>query len=107
MAFVLLVAAIAAEIVGTSLLKTTDGFTRLWPTLGCMAAYLASAAALAQAVKSIPISIAYALWSGLGTAAIVAIAILFFHEPLTMVKAFGLILVVAGVVLLNLDGAAH
>nr|WP_205808341.1 multidrug efflux SMR transporter [Micromonospora sp. HNM0581] len=97
--------AIAAEVTGTSLLKATQGFTRLWPTLGLAVAYLAAFALLAQAVKGIPVGVAYAMWSGLGTAAIVAIGAAYLGEPLTLVKGCGVGLVIAGVVLLNLDGA--
>lgn len=105
MAYALLVAAIAAEVAATSLLKATDGFTRLWPSLGCLAGYAFACLALAQAVKTVPVGVAYAMWSGLGTAAIVAIGVVFLGEPLNAVKALGLVLIVAGVVVLNLKGA--
>ncbi|MBX7268116.1 multidrug efflux SMR transporter [Micromonospora sp. Llam7] len=104
MAYVFLLLAIAAEVTGTSLLKATQGFTRLWPTLGLVVAYLVAFALLAQAVKGIQVGIAYAMWSGLGTAAIVAIGAAFLGEPLTVTKVLGVGIVIAGVVLLNLDG---
>lgn len=107
MAYVFLVLAIAAEVAGTSLLKATEGFTRLWPTVGTLSAYAVAFALLAQAVKEIPVGVAYALWSGLGTAAIVAVGAVFLHEPLSAVKVSGIGLVVAGVVVLNLGGATH
>ncbi|GIJ09663.1 DMT family transporter [Micromonospora andamanensis] len=103
MAYVFLLLAIAAEVTGTSLLKATQGFTRLWPTLGLAVAYLTAFALLAQAVKGIPVGVAYAMWSGLGTAAIVAIGAAYLGEPLTLVKICGVALVIAGVVLLNLN----
>ncbi|SCG38949.1 DMT family transporter [Micromonospora coxensis] len=105
MAYVLLVLAIAAEIVGTSLMKATEGFTRLWPTLGLAVAYLTAFYLLSQAVRDIPVSVAYAMWSGLGTAAIAAIGAAFLGEPLTATKLAGIALVVGGVVVLNLGGA--
>ena len=108
MAYVFLFGAIAAELVGTSLMKATEGFTRLWPTLACLAAYAASFTLLSQAVKGIQVGIAYAIWSGVGTAAIVAIGATFLGEPITTVKIAGISLIIAGVVVLNLNnGTAH
>ncbi|MFI5907760.1 DMT family transporter [Dactylosporangium sp. NPDC051541] len=107
MAYVLLGLAIAVEVVGTSLLKATEGFTKLWPTVGVLVAYALAFLFMAQAVKVVPVGVAYAMWSGLGTAAIVAIGAVFLGEPLSLVKVIGVGLVIAGVVVLNLGGAAH
>lgn len=104
MAYLFLLAAIASEVVGTSLLKTTEGFTRLWPTVGCLTAYGVAFALLSQAVKQVPVGVAYAMWSGLGTAAIVTIGVVFFSETLSPIKVLGLGLIIGGVVLLNLGG---
>ncbi len=104
MAFVFLLAAIAAEVFGTSLLKASSGFTRLWPTLGVAGSYLLAFLLLAQVVRDIPVGVAYAMWSGLGTAAIVAVGAVFLGEPLTPTKVVGVALVIAGVVVLNLRG---
>jgi small multidrug resistance pump len=104
-AYLFLLGAIAAEVVGTSLLKATDGFTRLWPTVACLAGYVISFIALSQAVKDVPVGVAYAMWSALGTAAIVAIGAVFLGEPITVVKVIGVSLIIAGVVTLNLGGA--
>ncbi len=106
MPFVFLFVAIAFEVVGTSLLKATDGFSRLWPTVACLGSYVAAFAALAWAIKhDLPVGLAYAMWSGLGTAAIVAIGVVFLHEPLNVTKVAGVLLVIGGVVVLNLGGA--
>lgn len=105
LAYVFLVAAIAAEVVGTSLLRSTDGFTRLGPTAACLGAYAAAIYLLARSVQGLPVGVVYAMWSGLGTVAIVGIAAVFLGEPLTAAKVVGIALVVAGVVLLNLHGA--
>ena len=105
MAYMFLMLAIAAEIFATSLMKSTEGFTRLWPTVICISGYALSLVALSQAVKGVPVGIAYALWSALGTAAIVAIGAAFLGEPITMIKVVGIGLIIAGVVTLNLGGA--
>jgi small multidrug resistance pump len=104
-AYVFLGLAIAVEVIGTSLLKATDGFTRLWPTAGVLAAYTLAFVFMARSVQEVPVGVAYAMWSGLGTAAIVAIGAVFLGEPLSLVKVVGVALVIAGVVVLNLGGA--
>jgi small multidrug resistance pump len=96
--------AIAAELVATSLMKSTEGFTRLWPTVTVLVGYVASFILLAQAVKRIEVGVAYAIWSGVGTAAIVAIGAAFLGESLTIAKVAGIALIIAGVVMLNITG---
>src|SRR5258708_759871 len=105
LAYIFLLGAIATELLGTSLLKATDGLTRPVPSTICLLAYVASTILLAQTVKTIPVGIAYALWSALGTAAIVAIGVMFLKESINAVTVGGVALVIAGVVVLNLGGA--
>lgn len=106
MPYLILLAAIAFEVLGTSLLKATDGFTRLWPTVACLGAYVAAFCALAWAIKQeLPVGVAYAMWAGLGTAAIVAIGVVFLGESISVQKVVGVLLVIGGVVVLNLGGA--
>jgi small multidrug resistance pump len=104
--YLFLALAIAAEVVATSLLKSTVGFTKLWPTVGVLATYAAAFYLLTQSlIRGMQVGVAYALWSGVGTTLIVIIGMLFLQEPLTLTKAIGVALVVAGVVTLNLAGA--
>ena len=105
MAYALLVLAIAVEIAGTSLLKATEGFSRPVPTAGVIAAYAAAVLLLAHVVRTVPVGVAYAMWSGLGTAGIAAIGAAFLDEPLGVAQVAGIALVIAGVVVLNLGGA--
>ncbi|HEX6352749.1 multidrug efflux SMR transporter [Actinophytocola sp.] len=106
MPYLFLLGAIAFEVLGTSLLKVTEGFTRLWPTVACLGSYVAAFAALAWAIKhDLPVGVAYAMWSGLGTAAIVAIGVVFLNEPISFQKIAGVVLVIGGVAVLNLGGA--
>lgn len=106
MPYLFLFVAIAFEVVATSLLKATEGFTRLWPTVAVLTGYVAAIAALAWAIKQdLPVGVAYAMWSGLGTAAIVAIAVVFLGEPISVQKIAGVVLVIGGVAVLNLGGA--
>lgn len=106
MAYLYLFIAIFAEVIATSLLKSTDGFSRLWPTVICLAGYAVSFAALAVSIsRGMQTDVAYALWSAIGTAAIVLIAVTFLGSPVSVAKVVGVALIVAGVVTLNLGGA--
>jgi small multidrug resistance pump len=105
MVWILLIGTIAAEVTATSALKLTDGLTRLLPTAVVAVGYLASFVLLAQVLKHMQVSVAYAIWSGVGTAAIAVIGTLALNESLTAAKIFGILLVIGGVVTLNLTGA--
>ncbi|MGK5532013.1 DMT family transporter [Streptomyces sp. URMC 129] len=105
MMYVTLAAAILAEIIGTMLLNQSDGFSRLWPSLGTVGCYLLAFALLAQTLKSMEVGVAYAIWSGAGTAVVAAIGVLFLNESASPAKLLGVVLVIAGVTLLNLGGA--
>ena len=97
--------AILLEVAGTTSMKLSEGFTRLVPSLLLILFYGLSFAMLTLALKRIDVSMAYAIWSGLGTALIATIGIIWFHEPATAIKFVSLGLIVAGVVGLNLSGA--
>ena len=106
MAYLLLVVAIVAEVIATTLLKSTEGFTRLCPTVACLAGYAIAFAFMAAAIaRGMQIDVAYALWSALGTTAIVIIAVLFLGSPISVAKAVGVALVIGGVITLNMAGA--
>jgi small multidrug resistance pump len=102
--YVYLILAITAEVIGTTLLKYTEGFTRLWPSVGSLAGYAIAFVLLAQTLKTLEVGVTYAVWSGIGTAAIAVIGALAFKEPMTAVKIAGMALIIAGVVVLNLGG---
>jgi small multidrug resistance pump len=104
MAWVYLVAAIALEVVGTVNLKFSNGFTDWRFAAICLAFYGVSFWVLSIALKSMPVSTAYAIWSGLGTATIAVIGILFFKEPMTALKGLFLLMIIGGVVGLNAVG---
>ena len=99
-----LVIAILTEVVGTSLMKASQGLTRLVPTLFMFVLYGISFVFMALALKKIEVGIAYAIWSGLGTALIAMIGIAWFRESFSLPKLAGLVLIIGGVVLLNLKG---
>lgn len=101
----MLAAAIAAEVGGTTALKYSDGFSRLWPSVLTVLGYAVSFVLLAQTLKTVQVGTAYAIWSGVGTAAIAMIGVAFLGEGMTVVKAAGMALIIIGVVVLNLGGA--
>ena len=103
--WLLLFAAIAVEVFATASLPRTDGFSHPGWTAAVLAGYAVSIWLLSLVVREIPVSIAYAVWAGLGTAGIAVIGVLVLGEPLTALKAAALLMVVAGVVILNLQGA--
>lgn len=105
MGYVTLAGAIAAEVTATTAMKYSQGFTRLWPSLLTALGYAVAFALLAQTLKFIGIGTAYAIWAGVGTATIAVIGLVLFGEDLTLTKVAGVLLIVAGVVVLNLGGA--
>ncbi len=105
MGYGLLAAAIAAEVAGTTAMKYSEGFTRLWPSLVTVAGYLLAFTLLAQTLKTMQVGTAYAIWAGVGTAAVAVIGMLFLGESASVAKLAGILLVIGGVVLLNLGGA--
>ncbi|MEU4703692.1 DMT family transporter [Nonomuraea dietziae] len=105
MAWLLLFGAIATEVVATSALKLSNGFSHLGWSVVVAVGYVASFVLLAQVLKlHMDVGTAYAVWSGVGTAAIALIGALFLGESLTLVKVAGILLIVCGVVVLNLAG---
>jgi len=106
MPWVMLALAIASEVVATTSLKYTAGFTRLWPSLITVVGYIAAFALLSQALKEVPVSTAYAIWSGVGTATVAVIGMTVLGEPGGALKTTGIAVIILGVVLLNLGGSA-
>lgn len=105
--WVFLAGATALEVAGTTSMKLSEGFTKLVPSLFLIMFYAASFAALTLALKKIEVSVAYAVWSGVGTTLIAGIGILYFGEAVSARKLVSILLIVVGVVGLNLSGANH
>lgn len=101
MSWIYLAVAIFAEIIATTALKASDGFTRLYPSLITTVGYALSFYCLAIALRIIPVGIAYAVWSGAGIVAISLIGYLVFKQALDTAGLIGIALIVAGVLVLN------
>lgn len=102
-----LTAAIVLEVMGTTSMKLSEGFTRLLPSIGVFTFYSGSLVMLTLALKKWDVSVAYAIWSGLGTALIVVVGVLWFGEALTWMRAVSILLILIGVAGLNLSGSPH
>lgn len=105
MPWIILVLAGLFEIGWAIGLKYTDGFTRLWPTVGTVAAMVISLGLLGVAMKSLPVGTAYAVWVGVGAVGTAILGIVLLNEPANAGRIFSLLLIVAGIVGLKL--ASH
>jgi small multidrug resistance pump len=102
---VLLGFAIATEVIGTVLLRVSDGFSKPLPAAGVVVMYLISVWLLALVLKELDIGFTYAVWSAVGTAAVAVVGIAAYGEPLNALKVLSLGVVILGVVGLNVAGA--
>jgi len=93
--------AILAEVIATSALKTSDGFSRLWPSVITVVAYGIAFYLLSQTLKRMEIGVVYAIWSGAGTAAMALVGFWVFNEQLDALKVISIGLIVLGVIGLN------
>jgi small multidrug resistance pump len=99
--WIFLSVAIVSEVIATSALKASEGFSRLWPSLIVVTGYAAAFYFLSLTLKTIPVGIAYAIWSGAGIALITLIAWVLYGQSLDTPAIIGLLLIVSGVVVLN------
>lgn len=104
MHWVYLFFAIVLEIAGTVSMKLSQGFTKLWPSMFMIIFYILAFSSLNLSLKQVPVSVAYAIWSGLGTAAIAVIGYLVFQESMTLLKGVSILLIILGVIGLNVSG---
>ena len=93
--------AIVSEVVGTTFLKQSQGFSKLVPTVAALAGYGVALFALSRAVEDIELGIAYAIWAGTGTALIVLLGWLVFNQTIDAAAIVGVLMIVAGVVVIN------
>ena len=103
--WLLLMGAIGVEVAATAALPRTHGFREpLWTAL-VLGGYALSIWLLAVVIRNIPVSVTYAVWSGLGTAGIALVGVLLLGERMDLVKVAALLLIMGGVLVLNLHGA--
>ncbi|CAB3720468.1 DMT family transporter [Trinickia soli] len=107
--YIWLAVAIVAEVIGTSALRASEGFTRLVPVLVVVAGYGLAFYCLSMTLRTMPVGIVYAIWSGVGIVLITLVAMVLYRQVPDVAALAGLSLIVAGVVVLNLfsDMKAH
>ncbi|WP_413578632.1 DMT family transporter [Bdellovibrio sp. HCB290] len=104
MPYAYLAAAIIFEILGTIGMKYADGFTRLIPSVLMVLCFAISFFCITFALKTLPVSVVYAIWAGVGTAIMAVLGLVMFNEPLPMQKVLATSLIILGVVMLNFSG---
>ncbi len=104
MGYLFLAFAILGELLGTNLLKASNGFSSTWETMGSLASYFACFYLLA---KTVNLNVAYALWAGLGIVLTTILAVVIWKEPINLASILGIGLILLGVVILNLYGSGH
>ncbi|EKH2228346.1 quaternary ammonium compound efflux SMR transporter QacG [Staphylococcus pseudintermedius] len=107
MHYLYLFISIATEIIGTCFLKASEGFTKLWPTLGTLLSFGICFYFLSLTIKFLPLNITYATWAGLGLVLTTIISVIVFKENVNLISIISIGLIVIGVVLLNVFGESH
>ena len=102
MQYIILFVAVVMETIGTTALQSSQQFTRLWPTLIAIVAYMGAFYFLGLTLKYMPVGIVYALWSGLGIITITIIGIVIFGQRLDAAAIAGLTLIIAGIVVIQM-----
>ena len=101
MNYAYLFAAIVSEVVATSALKASEGFTRVWPSVVVVVGYGLAFYCLSLTMRTIPIGIAYAIWSGVGIVLIALAGWLIYRQPLDLPALAGMALILTGVLIIN------
>ncbi len=102
LAWAILACAIVSEVIATSALKSSDGFTRLWPSLVVIVGYGTAFYCLSIVMKTLPVGVIYAIWSGVGIVLIALVGWLVFGQRLDWPAILGLTLIIAGVLVIQL-----
>ncbi len=101
MGYLYLSISILAEVIATSALKASEQFTQLWPSVIVIVGYATAFFALSFVLKTIPVGVAYAIWSGAGVALITLAGLVLFDQRLDFAAVAGITLIVAGVLIIN------
>lgn len=109
MQWIYLTIAIICEVIATSALKAAEGFTHFWPSLIVIVGYALAFCLLSLTLRTIPLGVAYAIWSGVGIVLIALVGWVVYHQSLDLGEIIGIGLIISGVVVLNLfsKGVTH
>lgn len=101
--YILLIIAIVSEVFGSSMLKLSKGFTKWLPSIGVLLGMGSAFFFLSQTLKELPLGVAYAIWSGVGTALTAIVGVALWKEALNVKKVLAIALIIAGVILMKLS----
>lgn len=107
MGYLYLGGAIILEIIGTTCMKYSEGFQKLFFSIGCLACYTVCFYCLSRAMLTVPLSVAYATWCAVGIVLATIVSFVIFGEKLSPAGILGILFIVVGVVLVNLFGTPH
>ena len=107
MHWIYLTLAIVFEAAGTTSMKLSNGFTKLWPTIAMMVCYCTFFGLLTLALKKIDVSVAYPIYSGAGVAIIGVVGLVYFREPMTLAKLLGTLAIIGGIITLSSSGVTR
>ncbi len=102
--WVFLTLAIAFEVAAATCMKLSDGLTRVWPAVLMVVFYILCFLAMIRSLEHLQIGVVYAIWAGVGTAAVAVIGVMLFEDTMPWVKILGIMLIIAGVALVNMGG---
>ncbi|MDW3080038.1 SMR family transporter [Vibrio sp. 1403] len=102
MGYLYLTIAIIAEVIGTSALKASEGFTQTLPSIVAIIGYGVAFYFLSLVLKAIPVGVAYAIWSGLGVVLVAIVGTVTFNQKLDLAAIIGMLLIIAGVFVMNI-----
>lgn len=107
MAWLAVIVAGILEVGFATMLKLSNGFTRIWPSVGFIFFAAGSFSLLSWSLKTLPIGTAYAVWTGIGAAGTAILGMLVFKDPASLLRIMAIILILAGVILLNVSNSNH
>ncbi|MDG0842065.1 QacCGHJ group quaternary ammonium compound efflux SMR transporter [Staphylococcus equorum] len=107
MPYLYLILSIATEVVGSSFLKTSDGFSKLYPTLGTIISFGVCFYFLSKTLQHLPLNITYASWAGLGLVLTTLVSVIIFKESVNLMSILSIALILIGVISLNVFGSSH
>ena len=107
MPYLYLLLAIVSEVIGSAFLKSSDGFSKLYPTITTIISFLICFYFLSKTMQHLPLNITYASWAGLGLVLTTIVSVLIFKEQINLISIISIILILFGVFLLNTFGSSH
>ena len=107
MAWLAVITAGFLEVGFATMLKLSDNFTKIWPSIGFLIFASGSFSLLAWSLKILPIGTAYAVWTGIGAAGTAILGMVFFKDPVSFARIMAIVFIVTGVILLNFSSSSH